>query len=385
MLLSQILLGGVTALFLGIMLFLVFAMDRPMRGAVSVTPESFQSVYEQDMKWDDLMRLREFMILWLSGRRVAIAGLATTLAICNPTCCGAETFVSIGSGEMTAVYYPVAQAICQTIFSELRKQGFWCSAETTPGSACNVERVASGELEFAIVQSDVLFSAYQGIGRWDGKPVTELRSVLSLFPELVTVVARADANIHVLADLAGKRVSVGSLATGPRATWSLISPGLSLATPVRLTELRQSETTSALCNGTIDASFFVVAHPSELVSNQLAACPSNFVAIREAVVEKLVGKYPFYARGFIPNEVYHVPDKTLSIGPPATLVTSAASDPRMVAAIAKAIMTHIPELRMMQPVLADLDAEQTVAQSLTAPAPLHPAAAAVYQELGLIE
>ena len=52
-LLSQILLGGVTALFLGIMLFLVFAMDRPMRGAVSVTPESFQSVYEQDMKWDD--------------------------------------------------------------------------------------------------------------------------------------------------------------------------------------------------------------------------------------------------------------------------------------------------------------------------------------------
>jgi hypothetical protein len=50
---SQILLGGVTALFLGIMLFLIFAMDRPLRGAVSVTPDSFQSVYEQVMKWDD--------------------------------------------------------------------------------------------------------------------------------------------------------------------------------------------------------------------------------------------------------------------------------------------------------------------------------------------
>jgi hypothetical protein len=52
-LMSQILLGSVTALFLGIMLFLIFAMDRPLRGAVSVTPESFQSVYEQVMKWDD--------------------------------------------------------------------------------------------------------------------------------------------------------------------------------------------------------------------------------------------------------------------------------------------------------------------------------------------
>jgi hypothetical protein len=50
---SQILLGGVTALFLGIMLFLVFAMDRPLRGAVSVSPDSFQSMYEQVMKWDD--------------------------------------------------------------------------------------------------------------------------------------------------------------------------------------------------------------------------------------------------------------------------------------------------------------------------------------------
>jgi uncharacterized protein len=81
---------------------------------------------------------------------------------------------------MTAAYYSAAKAICEAIFSELREQGFWCSAETTPGSAYNVERVASGELEFGIVQSDVLFAAYKGIGLWDGKPVTALRSVLSL-------------------------------------------------------------------------------------------------------------------------------------------------------------------------------------------------------------
>jgi TRAP transporter TAXI family solute receptor len=286
---------------------------------------------------------------------------------------------------MAAVYYPVAKAICQAIFSELREQGFWCSAETTPGSAYNVERVASGELEFAIVQSDVLFSAYKGIGRWNGGPVAQLRSVLSLFPELVTVVARTDANIHVLADLAGKRVGIGSLATGARTTWDLVSPDLPLTAPVRMTVLRQNETTSALCGGTIDAGFFVVAHPSELISNRLAACPSNFVAIREPVVNKLVDKYPFYTRRFIPAEFYHVHDVILTFGPVATLVTSASSDPRMVAMMAKAIMKHIEELKTMQPVLAELDAEQMVAQTLTAPAPLHPVAAEIYQELGLIK
>jgi TRAP transporter TAXI family solute receptor len=296
-----------------------------------------------------------------------------------------ETFVSIGTGEMAAVYYPVAKAICQAIFHELRAQGFWCSPETTPGSVYNVEHVVSGELEFALVQSDILFSAYKGIDGWNGKPVTGLRSVLSLYPELVTVAARAGANVHVVADLAGKRVSVGLPGTGPRTTWDLISRDIPLATPVRLREMSQDDTTSALCNGAVDANFFVVGHPSELVSKWLSACPSNLVAFRGPVVDKIVSKYPFYTPGFIPTELYHVPDKILTFGPLATLVTSASSDPRMVAAIAKEIITHVPDLRTMHPVLARLDAEQMVARTLKAPAPLHPAAAAVYKELGLIK
>jgi TRAP transporter TAXI family solute receptor len=330
-----------------------------------------------------LMRLRELLILWVSSRRFAVASFAAILATCSPACCRAETFVSIGSGEMTAVYYSVAKAICEALFRELQAHGVWCSAESTPGSAYNIEHVVSGELEFGIVQSDVLYSAYKGIGRWEGKPRTELRSVLSVFPELVTVVARADADIHFLADLAGKRVAIGSLATGPRTTWDLISPDLPLATPPRLTILTQSETTSALCNGTIDASFFVVAHPSELISNRLAACPSNFVAIRGPVADKLISANPFYTKGLIPAQFYGVADFIPTIGTRATLVTSASAEPRIVAALARGIMAHVDELKTLHPALAGLKIEEMVTEGLTAP--LHPAVEAVYKELGLIK
>lgn len=51
-LVPQIVLGGTTAFFLGIMIFLIYAMDRPLRGAVSVPPDSFRSVYDLVMKWD---------------------------------------------------------------------------------------------------------------------------------------------------------------------------------------------------------------------------------------------------------------------------------------------------------------------------------------------
>jgi TRAP transporter TAXI family solute receptor len=168
-------------------------------------------------------------------------------------------------------------------------------------------------------------------------------------------------------------------------TWDLVSPDLPLTTLPRMTVLTQSEMTSALCNGSVDAGFFVVAHPSELISNRLAACQSNFVGLRAPIVDKLVSKYPFYTRRFIPTDLYHIPDAVLTFGPVATLVTSASSDPRMVAAIAKAIVTHIAELKMMHPVLAELDAEQMVAQTLTALVPLHPAAAAIYEKQGLIK
>ncbi len=52
-LIPQIVLGGATAFFLGIMIFLIYAMDHPLQGAVSVQPDSFRSVYDSVMKWDE--------------------------------------------------------------------------------------------------------------------------------------------------------------------------------------------------------------------------------------------------------------------------------------------------------------------------------------------
>jgi hypothetical protein len=50
---KQIVLGGVTAFFLAIMIFLIYSMDRPLQGAVSVEPLAFNSMYDLVMKWDE--------------------------------------------------------------------------------------------------------------------------------------------------------------------------------------------------------------------------------------------------------------------------------------------------------------------------------------------
>jgi hypothetical protein len=51
-LVPQIILGGIIAFFLGVMIFLI-SKNRPLKGAVSVRPDSFQSVYDLVMRWDE--------------------------------------------------------------------------------------------------------------------------------------------------------------------------------------------------------------------------------------------------------------------------------------------------------------------------------------------
>jgi hypothetical protein len=79
-LIQQIILGGTTAIFLGLTTFLIYAMDHPLQGAVSVGPEPFQAAYDLAMKWDE----------GSSG----------------------ETMASLGTGEVELVYYKVGRAIC---------------------------------------------------------------------------------------------------------------------------------------------------------------------------------------------------------------------------------------------------------------------------------
>ena len=316
-------------------------------------------------------------------RRVVLAIAIVTAVLPFSVRAANEVFASIGTAQLIGIYYQVGGAICEIVNQDLRTHGVRCSPETTPGSVYNIQALQSGELEFAIVQSDVQYAAYTGEGPWIGRAFRALRSVMSLYPELVTVIVRADSHIHNLPDLAGRRVNVGSQGSGTLATWEAIESAVGWPNGKRVhpVELPESAATSALCSGEIDASVMIVGHPSLRVTAQQAACPINFAAISGPVVDKLVHDHPYYQTGTIGGAAYGIAAEAPTFGVRATLVTSASVDARVVAVMAKESFTHLPELRALHPGLAGLTAGEMIKDGLTAP--LHPGAAQVYKELEL--
>ena len=323
-------------------------------------------------------------IAWLSrlGPIIVAVALTSVVTALPTTAQGTdEVLVSIGTGELNGVYYPVGRAICAIVNQDIRAHGVRCSPETTPGSVYNIDALRSGELDFAIVQSDVEYAAYNGRGVWLGHSYADLRSVMSLYPELVTVMARADTPIHSLADLAGRRVNVGSRDSGTRATWDAIQAELGWhgSDQIHPVELRTAATVSALCSGAIDASMMIVGHPSAAVAAQEAACATSFVAVSGAAIDKLLKDRPYYQRGTI-GSAYGLATEIPTFGVRAALVTSASVDTHVVAVITKELLTHLSELQALVPTLAGLASNNTNNQKgMTAP--LHPGAKLVYMDL----
>ena len=298
-----------------------------------------------------------------------------------------QRFISIGTGGVTGVYYPTGGAICRLVNKDRKEHGIRCSVESTGGSTYNVNTIRAGELEFGVAQSDVQYHSYNGTGDFaSAGPFKELRSVFSVHPEPVTIVARKDAGIANFDDLKGKRVNIGNAGSGTRTTWEIIekAAGWQRSDLKLAAELKSAETGQALCDNKIDAYFWLVGHPAALVQETVSTCEANLVNVTGPVFDKLVSENPYYRHASIPGGMYPGnPNETKTFGVGATFVSSAAVPDDVVYVVAKAVMSNLDDFRKLHPAFANLQAEEMVKAALSAP--LHPGAEKAYKELGLLK
>jgi TRAP transporter TAXI family solute receptor len=285
---------------------------------------------------------------------------------------------TVGSGEVGGGYYAAAAAICGQM-NRAERGRLRCSPEATAGSRYNLMALHTGQLDFALVQSDWQRAAYEGAGAFaETGPMTDLRSVMALYPEAITVLARRDAGIGRLAELKGKRVDIGQPASGRHATVTRMIEALGAgpADFAALLELPAGAAVSELCAGRIDATILILGHPNPTTARALAECGAVLVPVDgPAIAEALAG--PDYTRTAIPAMTY--PDlrgDVPSYAVTATLVTRAGTPADAVSALVADTLDGLPELAITAPILARLDPAAMRTRGLTAP--LHDGASAAF-------
>jgi len=294
-----------------------------------------------------------------------------------------ETFITIGTGGQTGVYYVVGQSICKLVNRGTSSHSVKCTAPSTGGSIDNINAIRNGDRQMGVAQSDWQHHAYHGTSKFEGQGYDKLRAVFSVHGEPFTVVARADAGIKSFADLKGKRVNIGNPGSGQRATMDVVldALGWSVDDFSLASELKSSEQAGALGDNKIDAMIFTVGHPAGSIQEATTTTDANLVAVEGAEIDGLIAKSPYYAKAVIPGGMYKGTDSDVTtFGVKATFVSSSDVPADTIYQVVKAVFDNFERFKKLHPAFANLKEEDMIKGGLSAP--LHDGAVKYYKERG---
>lgn len=321
-------------------------------------------------------------------KRVLAPALAVAVVLCTADLlqsAQARQLLVIGGGSEKGVYYQVAVNICKLVNEKLGGQGYVCKGQPSQGSVVNIRAISQGYLDFAVVQSDVKWEAYSGEKGWKGKPYKGLRSVFSVYPETVMLVARADAGITSVTDLRGKRVNIGNPGSGTRenAEDTLRLYGINTRKDISGRELEPQDAARALSRGKIDAFFYTVGNPWDGGIELAKQTNIRMIPIDAPAIKKFVADNPYYVVAAIPGGIYKGVDKDVpTFAVKATFVTRDGEPEEVVYHVVKTVFDNLDRFRTMNPAFRSLQPQEML-KALSAP--LHPGALRYYTERGWTE
>ncbi len=319
-------------------------------------------------------------------KKLLVAGLTLAAYLASAPSFAEGSFITIGTGGVTGVYYPTGGAICRLVNKGRKQHGVRCSVESTDGSVYNINAIRSGDLDMGVVQSDWQYHAHNGTGKKsfiEQGPFKELRALFSVHPEPISLVARKDANIKHVSDLVGKRVNIGNPGSGTEATWNVMwnAMGYTNKDLKQASQMKSSETPGALCDNKIDAFFWLAGNPAALNKEATITCEANFVDVSGPAVDKLVKDNTFYTKTVIPGGMYRGnPDDVPTFGVAATLVTSSELPVNTVYVVVKSVFENLEDFIKLHPAFAHLKADDMIHIAMSVP--LHDGAIKYYKEKG---
>ena len=308
--------------------------------------------------------------------------LAAAVAACATLAYAAGTFVNVLTGPTSGVYYPLGVALAGVIAEAMPSAK--TSVQATKGSSENLNQLQAGKAELAFTLGDALSDAWKGNeDAGFAQPLRKLRGVAAIYPNYLHVVARADAGIRTLADLKGKRVSVGApkSAIERNARAVLHAAGIAYEDFSKVEYLPFGESVELMKSHQIDATLQSAGLGASSLRDLASSLPIVFVPIPPDVVRKI--RDGGYAPAVIPAETYNGQASDVATAAVQNfLVTHDDVSDDVVYGITKAFWTHLDRLGAAHAAARAVDLQKAT-QGM--PIPLHPGAQKYYREVGILK
>jgi TRAP transporter TAXI family solute receptor len=277
--------------------------------------------------------------------------------------------ISIATGGTGGVYFVYGGGLAKLISSNI--EGVEATAEVTSASVDNLKLIGTGSSDVAFTLADTASAALNGQGKFTA-PV-KIRALARLYDNYTQVVVKADSSVQKVADLKGKRVSVGSPNSGTEviALRMLEAAGLKPDADIKKQGLGINESVQALRDGTIDAFFWSGGLPTaglvDLSSN------TNIRLLPTVdLIDPLKSKHgEFYLKASIPAGTYKNDAPVDTVAVTNYLVVSEDMNEELAYQITKLMFDKKADLVQIHPEAKNLDPKMATGVE---PLALHPGA-----------
>lgn len=291
--------------------------------------------------------------------------------------------IVLATGGNTGTYYAYGMAMGQVL---QEKTGIKFDAQSTGASKANIQLIQVGEADMAVVQNDVMYYAYTGTDLFEGAKTEDFAAVATLYPELCQIIASKSSGIATVADLKGKRVSVGDAGSGVEfnAKQILAAYGIDMNKDIEKQNLGFGPSADALKDEKIDAFFCVAGIPTTAITDLAMSNEITVVPVDDEKFAELSAQYGFYTQQVIPADTYKgMTEDVKTVAVMATYIVDKDLSEATVYEITKAMFENKDAIAAAHAKGAELDSAAAV-NGIPAEVPFHAGALKYYKEIGVI-
>ncbi|MFE1629360.1 TAXI family TRAP transporter solute-binding subunit [Brevibacillus reuszeri] len=284
----------------------------------------------------------------------------------------------IATGGTGGTYYPLGGGMADHI---TKNAGITATAQATGASAENIRLLRDKKADIAFTQNDIAEYASKGTNMFqqDGK-IEAFQALGALYDETIQIVVSADSNIKNVADLKGKRVSVGAPGSGTEVNAQQILEAYGLTfDDTKLQRLSFADSAKAIQDGQLDAAFQTAGTPTAAITELAATTGVKIIPIDADKIDAIISKYPFYVKTVVPANTYQtVPEEVTTVSVKSMLLVRADLSEDLVYKVTKAIFENTDKL-------GHAKAKEIKMESVLAGVsiPIHPGAKKYFDEKGV--